>query len=110
MERVSVTSFGRGYTSAPQLILIDGSRKEVLPEADLRFELGNVGVEILKIHSLFPINPTIIPIHNSNGVGISSLTFDSTSQTVTATLSVDLVQQNRSHLMLVMKFLLKMQV
>ncbi len=89
LERVSVTSFGRGYTSAPQLILIDGSRKEVLPEADLRFELGNVGVEILNnTFALSPINPTIIPIHNSNGVGISSLTFDSTSQTVTATLSV----------------------
>ena len=41
LERVSVTSFGRGYTSAPQLILIDGSRKEVLPKqiSDLSWEM-----------------------------------------------------------------------
>ena len=89
LEKVSITSFGRGYTVAPQLILIDGSRKVVLPEADLRYKLGDVNVEILSnTYALSPTTPTIIPIYNSNGVGISSLTFDSTDQTVTATLSV----------------------
>ena len=89
IESISITSFGRGYTVAPQLVLIDGRRKEVLPEVDLKFKLGDVKVEILKnTYALSRTTPIIIPIYNSNGVGISSLSFNSSDQTVTATLSV----------------------
>jgi hypothetical protein len=88
-ESIGISSFGRGYTSAPRLIVLDGKTGSVVPEVDLKFTLGNNKVEILK--NTFGINnvtPTILPIQNSNGVGISSIVFNAATKNVTVTLSV----------------------
>ena len=89
LEFIEVTSFGRGYTSAPKLILFDGKTNNILPEVDLKFALGNNKIEILSnTFALNSTNPTILPIQNSNGVGISSIAFNSITKDVTITLSV----------------------
>jgi hypothetical protein len=88
-QSIGVTSFGRGYTSTPKLIVLDGKTREIVPEVDLKFTLGNTNVEILE--NSFALNntiPTILPINNSNGVGISSIKYNSTTKNVTVYLSV----------------------
>jgi hypothetical protein len=88
-ESIGISSFGRGYTSAPRLIVLDGKTGSVVPEVDLKFTLGNNKVEILKnTFGLNNVTPTILPIQNSNGVGISSIAFDAATKNVTVTLSV----------------------
>jgi hypothetical protein len=88
-ESIGISSFGRGYTSAPKLIVLDGKTGSVIPEVDLKFTLGNNKVEILKnTFGLNNVTPTILPIQNSNGVGISSVGFNTSTKNVTITLSV----------------------
>jgi hypothetical protein len=88
-ESIGISSFGRGYTSAPRLIVLDGKTGSVVPEVDLKFTLGNNKVEILKnTFGLNNVTPTILPIQNSNGVGISSIVFNTATKNVTVTLSV----------------------
>jgi hypothetical protein len=88
-ESIKVSSFGRGYTVSPKLIVIDGKTNRIASEVDLKYTLGDNNVKILKnTYGLNNITPKIIPIQNSNGVGISSIQFNSTSKDVTVTLSV----------------------
>jgi hypothetical protein len=88
-ESIGISSFGRGYTSAPKLIVLDGKTGNIVPEIDLRFTLGNNKIEILKnTFGLNNITPTILPIQNSNGVGILSIQYDSITKNVTVVLSV----------------------
>ena len=88
-ESIGVTSFGRGYTVAPKLIVLDGKTRQLVSEVDLKYTLGNSIVEIRK--NTFGINnvrPTILPINNSNGVGISNISYNDTTKDVTVTLAV----------------------
>jgi len=88
-ESIGITSTGRGYNTPPKLIVIDGKTKNVLPEVDLRYSIGDTKVEILNnTYRLNDINPIIIPTQNSNGVGISSVIFNSTTKDVTILLNV----------------------
>jgi len=88
-DSIEVTSFGRGYTTAPKLLVIDGKTNQVVPEVDLKFTLGNNRVEILEnSFALNPITPTILPTQNSNGVGISNIEFNDITKDVIVTLSV----------------------
>ena len=89
LESIGISSFGRGYTSSPKLIVLDGKTGNIASEVDLKFTLGNNQVEILK--NTFRLNntiPTILPIQNSNGVGISSIQYNSFTKNVTVVLSV----------------------
>ena len=88
-ESIGISSFGRGYTTPPKLIVLDGKTNNLVPEVDLKFNVGNNKVEILKNTSgLNNATPTILPIQNPNGVGISSIQYNSTTNDVTLVLSV----------------------
>ena len=89
LESIVVSSFGRGYTSAPKLLVLDGKTGEVVPEVDLKFTLGNNNIEILEnSFALNDISPTILPVQNSNGVGISSIRYELSTNEVVVDLSV----------------------
>ena len=89
VQRVGVTSFGKGYNASPQLVVIDGFTGKPVLDLDLKYDLGNPEVEILRnTYGLHDAPPTVVPIHNSNGVGISTIGFNTTSKNVTVTLSV----------------------
>ena len=86
---VEVSSFGRGYTSAPKLLVLDGKTGKVVPEVDLKFTLGNNKIEILEnSFALNNVTPTILPTQNSNGVGISSIRYEPITKEVIVNLSV----------------------
>jgi len=88
LESVGVSSFGRGYLNAPDLIILDGKTNKLVDDVDLRYTLGNSNVEILKnTFGISDSTPTIIPIHNSNGVGISTVGFNTITKDVTVTLN-----------------------
>jgi hypothetical protein len=86
---IEITSVGRGYVSSPKLIVLDGYSKQVLPEVDLRYSFGDNYVTILNnTYRLNDTDPIIIPTENSNGVGISSILYNSTTKNVTVFLAV----------------------
>jgi hypothetical protein len=88
-ESIGISSFGKGYTTSPKLIVLDGKTNNVVSDVDLKFNVGSNKVEILK--NTFGLNnatPTILPIQNPNGVGISSIQYNSSTKDVTVVLSV----------------------
>jgi len=88
-ESIGINFFGRGYTSAPKLLVFDGKTNQIVPEVDLRYNLGDTQVTILRnSYGLYNLTPTILPIQNPNGVGINSVGFNTTTNDVTITLSV----------------------
>jgi hypothetical protein len=89
-ESIGITSVGRGYNSAaPKLVVLDGKTKNLLPEADLKYSLGDTDVQILNnTYRLNNVLPTIIPTQNSNGVGIGSIRYNHLTNDVTVTLAV----------------------
>jgi hypothetical protein len=88
-ESIGVTSTGIGYVVAPELVVIDGKTEEQITDVDLRYNIGDDTVDILKnTKGLFELEPTIIPVKNCNGVGISSIFYNSANKDVTVRLSV----------------------
>lgn len=89
IESVGITSFGRGYSIAPKLIVLDGKTNEVVNDIDLKFTLSNNSIEILKnTNGINNITPTIIPTQTDSGVGINTIVYDSSTGNVDVTLSV----------------------
>ena len=88
-ESIGISSVGRGYSIAPKLLVFDGKTKKQVPEVDLKYTLGKSDVEIRKnTYGLSNTRPTIIPIHNTAGVGINTVSYNSTTKSVTLTLDV----------------------
>jgi hypothetical protein len=89
LESVGVTSVGKGYGVAPKLVVLDGETKKELPGVDLKYTLGNSKIEILKnTTGMSMLPPTILPIENSNGVGINTISYNPTTKDVTVELNV----------------------
>ena len=83
LDKVGISSAGLNYTLAPKLVLVDPITNIVDPDADLKYEIGDTQVKILKnTKGLFSVSPRIIPTQNSNGVGISSLTYNDNTKDV----------------------------
>ena len=88
-EEIGISSFGRGFTIPPQLVVIDGSTKTVVDDVILKMTPGNETVEIIQnTNRLSNVTPTIIPTVTDSGVGISTISYDAASKEATATLSV----------------------
>jgi hypothetical protein len=95
LDSIQITSFGKGYISAPKLLVLDGRTGKVVPEIDIKLTLGNNKVEILEnSFGLSNSTPTILPIQNSNGVGISSIRYEVSTNEVTVNLSVGFSTEN----------------
>ena len=82
IERIGITSVGVGYGIAPDLVFIDGNTGKVV-DVDLSYNIGDRFVTIRKNSTeIYNTTPAIIPINNTNGVGISSIFYDSGLKTV----------------------------
>ena len=87
-NRIGITSFGQGYTVPPALIVLDGTTKKKIDDIDIRYNLGDTNVSILKnSQSLNNANPIILPLDNPNGIRVSNLVYDASDKTVTATMA-----------------------
>ena len=88
-KSIGISSGGRGYSSAPQLRVLDGKTNKEITDVDIEYKLGDSQVTILKnTTGMSNVQPTIIPVHNSNGVGISTVGFNTITKEVSLTLSV----------------------
>ena len=82
IEKIGITSTGIGYAIAPDLVFIDGNTGNVV-DVDLEYEIGDSFVTINKNSTeIYNTAPVIIPVNNTNGVGISSITYDDGKKTV----------------------------
>ena len=89
IESIGISSFGRGYQIAPKLIVIDGKTNKFVNDIDLKFKLANNSIEILKnTNGISNATPKIIPTQTDSGVGINTITYDSSNGNVDVTLSV----------------------
>ena len=88
-EFIGISSGGRGYSTAPKLLVFDGKTDERITDVDLQYNLGDEQVTILKnTKGISNTLPTILPTANTNGVGISTIGFNTTTNQVTVTLAV----------------------
>jgi len=92
--QVGITSFGRGFSITPKLVVVDGKSQLPINDVDLRMTLGNSNVEILRnTKALSNVPPTIIPTGTDSGVGISTIEYFPTTKdaliTLTAGFSAD---------------------
>ena len=88
LDNIGITSSGKNYLVNPELVILDGYTNKVVDDVDIRYTLGDTEVEILKnTNGLYSNIPTIIPIKNSNGVGISSVVYTEATKNVRVFLS-----------------------
>lgn len=87
-NRIGITSVGKNYTSAPNLVVIDSTKNEIIDDIDLFYELGDKFVTIKRNTGKLTDNiPKIIPINNSNGIGINSIGFNNLTKDVVVSLA-----------------------
>jgi hypothetical protein len=82
-ESIGISSAGVNYFVAPDLVVVDGLTNKQITDVDIKYELGDNQVTILK--NTISINndpPNIIPINNPNGFSISLVTYSTTSNLV----------------------------
>jgi hypothetical protein len=81
-ESIGVTSGGVNYSKAPELIVLDGSSNEII-DVILDYKIGDTQVSIIdNTNSLNLVPPTFIPINNTNGLSISSVSYDENTKIV----------------------------
>ncbi|NDB56413.1 hypothetical protein EB169_11395, partial [archaeon] len=88
IDSIGVTSAGFGYNTAPDLLVFDGLSKEIVEDISLSYDIINQKVDIIENTSgISKIPPQIIPINNSNGIGVTGSYFDPVTKVVTLELS-----------------------
>ncbi len=81
LDFVGISSQGRNYTRPAKLVFIDGETKEVLSDVDSTYKLGGKEVKIITQPDFMSrATPRVVPTENSNGVGILSASFDSSTR------------------------------
>jgi hypothetical protein len=89
IESVGISSFGRGFSLAPKLVVIDGKTQLPVEDVDLRMTLGKNEIEIFRnTNSLSNVTPTIIPTGTDSGVGISTIEYFPSTKDALVTLKV----------------------
>ena len=83
-KSIGISSGGKNYLTDPSLVVLDGFTGKQVDDVSLVYQIGNPQVKIFQnTYGMYNVLPTIIPIHNSNGVGINTITFNSTTKKVT---------------------------
>ncbi len=87
-QSIGVSSVGRGYVTPPKLLVFDGKTGQIIPEVDLKYEFGRNDVIIRNnTFGMYNTTPTILPVENSNGVGIRTISYNNSTKKVTVGLS-----------------------
>jgi len=89
IDNINIISIGKGYSYAPDLIAFDGKTGKQIVDLSIGYSLGDSNVSIF--NNTKGINnsvPKILPINNNNGVGISTVGFNTITKDVTVKMSV----------------------
>jgi len=88
-DRIKIVSPGVNYFVPPQLVVLDGLTGRINEEADLRYEIGDYEVSIIRnTTGVYNVNPIILPTNNPNGTRIRSISYNSSSYDVTVGLAI----------------------
>jgi len=88
-EYIGITSFGKGYTITPNLVVVDSITNRIIDDVELSYSKEDTEVRIIKNSSkISSVTPKIIPINNSNGIKIKNINFNNNTKDVTVTLDV----------------------
>ena len=87
---IDVLNKGTRYTVLPDLVLIDGYTNKIVDDVDLRYvNEDGFRVDVIKnTKNLYDVEPRLLPINNSNGYKILTLSYDSGSKDATVILDV----------------------
>jgi len=99
IKSLGIQTGGRNYVITPtEFVVFDGSSGEFIPEIQLKFSLTGSSIGNVRILSnstrLSNANPTIIPLNNSNGVGIKTVEYNSNERIVTLKFDVGFTTSN----------------
>ena len=87
-NEIGISSAGNNYSLAPGLVVIDGYTGKQVEDVDLKYNLGDTRVTILKnTYGMYDTTPSIIPVGNTNGISIGSIEYDDTTKEVTVGLN-----------------------
>jgi len=86
-ESIGITSSGRNYTIAPNLVVIDTKNDTYLYEVELDYKVGDTNVNIISNTSRLQGEPKIIPVDNINGTKIKTIEFNDLSKDVVVSLA-----------------------
>ena len=85
IESINVVSPGLNYNTSPDLIVVDGFTNKIIDDIFLDYDIEDNSVKIIKnTKGLYNVEPKIISINNSNGLGISSIQYDNVTKNVKA--------------------------
>ena len=95
-KEIKIISPGINYFVSPQLLVLDGFTGRVNDEVDLRYEIGDIEVTIVRnTTGLYNVKPVIIPINNPNGTRISNISYNSTAKEVTVGLGISYTSEDQ---------------
>lgn len=95
IDSITCTYIGKDYNYSPDLLVIDGVTNKVVNDIILDFDYISGKVTITKNSNGFSkAEPKIVPINNSNGVGIHSLSYDPILKRATAYLQKEYTDVN----------------
>jgi len=87
-DEIGITSAGKNYSIAPNLVVLDGYTNKVVKDIVLKYNIGNPNVQILQnTFGIYNVTPKIIPISNSNGINIKSISHNISTNEVTVGLN-----------------------
>ena len=88
LKDIDITSGGKGYSSAPELIFFDGKTGNQITDISTKYSLGDSTVTILSnTRGINNSTPSVLPVRNTNGVGISTVGFNTITKDVTVQMS-----------------------
>lgn len=86
-KSIGISSAGRGYTIAPNLVVLDTKTGRYLNEVELDYNIGDSVVRIISNTTRLQGEPNIIPVDNTNGTKIRSMSFNDLTKDVTVSLA-----------------------
>ena len=96
IDRVGISSLGRGYLDAKDLVVIDGISGKIVEDIDLKFNSKESKVEILKnTYGMNNVLPKIYAIKSGAGVPVdvgslsNGMVYDPLTKTVAATIKTE---------------------
>ena len=86
-ESIGISSAGRNYTVAPNLVVIDTKTGTYLNEVELDYNVGDSIVQINNNTARLQGEPSIIPVDNINGTKIRTMSFNNLTKDVVVSLA-----------------------
>jgi len=92
---IGISSIGLYYNTEPTLVVLDGFTNQVVNDLVLDFDQKNYTIKIIKnSKGFYNVTPRIIPVQNTNGVGISSISYNNSNKEVTVTFNREFPTEN----------------